>query len=151
LDGVVDRKVVKQSVMTSVYGVTFIGVRKQVQARLEEKLMATPAQQTPEMERAIYKASLYLAAVTIEQIGSLFSEANAIMDWLTQCARLVSLEGETMSWLTPLGLPVVQPYRQQRSFTVQTLLQVPSFVYYYFRYTFLLSYFPSVIFIPSVI
>lgn len=36
----IDRKVVKQTVMTSVYGVTYIGARKQIQARLQEKFEA---------------------------------------------------------------------------------------------------------------
>ena len=33
----VDRKLVKQTVMTSVYGVTFIGARQQIMKRLQEK------------------------------------------------------------------------------------------------------------------
>jgi DNA-directed RNA polymerase len=37
LDGVIDRKVIKQTVMTSVYGVTRIGARMQIQNRLHEK------------------------------------------------------------------------------------------------------------------
>ena len=37
LDGIVDRKVIKQTVMTSVYGVTPTGARVQVQNRLHEK------------------------------------------------------------------------------------------------------------------
>lgn len=32
------RKVVKQTVMTSVYGVTFIGARQQIENRLKEKV-----------------------------------------------------------------------------------------------------------------
>lgn len=32
-----DRKLVKQTVMTSVYGVTFVGAREQIKRRLEEK------------------------------------------------------------------------------------------------------------------
>lgn len=40
VNGMIDRKVVKQTVMTSVYGVTFIGARKQIQARLMEKFEA---------------------------------------------------------------------------------------------------------------
>jgi hypothetical protein len=32
----IDRKVVKQTVMTSVYGVTFIGARQQLQVRVRE-------------------------------------------------------------------------------------------------------------------
>jgi DNA-directed RNA polymerase len=37
LKGNVNRKVIKQTVMTSVYGVTFIGARKQIQKQLKEK------------------------------------------------------------------------------------------------------------------
>ena len=36
--GRVDRRVIKQTVMTSVYGVTYIGAREQVLARLREKV-----------------------------------------------------------------------------------------------------------------
>ena len=33
------------------------------------------------------------------------------------------MQGETMSWITPLGLPVIQPYRKKTSHSVNTLLQ----------------------------
>jgi DNA-directed RNA polymerase, mitochondrial len=33
----VDRKLVKQTVMTSVYGVTYIGAREQIRRRLKER------------------------------------------------------------------------------------------------------------------
>jgi DNA-directed RNA polymerase, mitochondrial len=36
-NGGVDRKLVKQTVMTTVYGVTFVGAREQIAARLEER------------------------------------------------------------------------------------------------------------------
>lgn len=32
-----DRKLVKQTVMTSVYGVTYVGAREQIKRRLKEK------------------------------------------------------------------------------------------------------------------
>ena len=37
LVGNIDRKLVKQTVMTSVYGVTFIGARSQISARLRDR------------------------------------------------------------------------------------------------------------------
>ena len=33
-------------------------------------------------------------------------------DWLSASARTVSLAGRPMEWVTPLGLPVVQPYHK---------------------------------------
>ena len=38
IDGLIDRGVVKRTVMTSVYGVTYIGARQQIQEKIEEKV-----------------------------------------------------------------------------------------------------------------
>jgi DNA-directed RNA polymerase len=38
VNGLIDRGVVKRTVMTSVYGVTYIGARQQIQEKLEEKV-----------------------------------------------------------------------------------------------------------------
>lgn len=37
-----------------------------------------------------------------------------LQDWLTESARLISKCGYTVEWVTPLGLPVVQPYHRTR-------------------------------------
>ena len=54
VDGLVSRKVVKQTVMTSVYGVTFVGARQQVLARLQdvvEDLLTHPEDNAEEIAR----------------------------------------------------------------------------------------------------
>ena len=38
INGLIDRGVVKRTVMTSVYGVTYIGARQQIQEKIEEKV-----------------------------------------------------------------------------------------------------------------
>ena len=38
LNGLIDRGAVKRTVMTSVYGVTYVGARKQIQEKIEEKV-----------------------------------------------------------------------------------------------------------------
>ena len=53
----------------------------------------------------------FLTQVTLDAIKGVFSEAKSIMDWLATLATLVAKAGQPMSWVTPLGLPVVQPYR----------------------------------------
>lgn len=41
----------------------------------------------------------------------MFKSAREIQDWFTECARLICITREqNMEWVTPLGLPVVQPY-----------------------------------------
>jgi len=119
----IDRKVIKQTVMTSVYGVTHVGARAQVQARLEEKIYKGVAVMTPEKDKELFQASHYLANLTLKSLEEMFSGAKDIMDWLGTCAHLIAKEGHVMSWVTPLGLPVMQPYRQYASQTVTTTIQ----------------------------
>ena len=125
VDGVINRKVVKQTVMTSVYGVTYIGARKQIQARLKEKLQEREGGRmlTKEEEQDVYEASRYVATITLSKLAELFSAARNIMEWLATCASLVAKQGQPMSWVTPLGLPVIQPYRRDKGLLVKTLIQ----------------------------
>lgn len=121
--GIVDRKVIKQTVMTSVYGVTRIGARQQIQNRLEEKLFTSSQALDKSQETEIFFAAIYLADVTLVSLGNMFSSAQQIMDWLAECSSKIAKKGHSMTWITPLGLPVMQPYRQARSYLVRTALQ----------------------------
>lgn len=64
----VDRKLVKQTVMTSVYGVTFIGARNQIKNRLKEKGVT-------EDEALLFQLSMYATKVTLSSLGELFTSA----------------------------------------------------------------------------
>ena len=122
--GIVDRKVVKQTVMTSVYGVTRLGARQQVLNRLEEKMHSDPNKVvTPDLDKEIFRASKYVSDLTLDSIGEMFQGAKGIMDWLGACATIVASQGHAMTWITPLGLPVSQPYRKYRPHTVRTIMQ----------------------------
>ncbi|KAG0702802.1 hypothetical protein DFH29DRAFT_982201 [Suillus ampliporus] len=147
LAGRVSRKVVKQTVMTTVYGVTYIGAREQIEKQLKDR------KDIPEEE--CWGASAYLAKKVLSCIGDLFSGAKSIQVWLNLCARLISksipaervpdalqspkgrkrngsslprnrIRKEQMSsvvWTTPLGLPIVQPYRKTKRKQVMTAIQ----------------------------
>ncbi|KAG0611165.1 hypothetical protein M758_7G120400 [Ceratodon purpureus] len=118
LQGQIDRKLVKQTVMTSVYGVTFIGARMQILNRLKER---SPIAVDPV---DTYRAACYAAKVTLDALGEMFKEARCIMSWLGDCARIIAAAGHTVKWTSPLGLPVVQPYRKHSRHLVKTSLQV---------------------------
>lgn len=90
LKGYVSRKVIKQTVMTSVYGVTKSGARAQVEARLREVYGLDAATITPEKEREISLAAMYLANLTLSSLNEMFASANAIMEWLGECARVIA-------------------------------------------------------------
>ncbi|CEQ42766.1 SPOSA6832_04617, partial [Sporobolomyces salmonicolor] len=150
LKGKVNRKVVKQTVMTTVYGVTFIGAKNQIQRQLKDRGDIPPEH--------LYTCSLYLGRLVLDSIGDLFKGATGIQTWLNRCARLISksipparieaaltaqaadprkkkqqlpaklsrIPKEQMTsviWTTPLGLPVVQPYRKPKKRQVMTALQ----------------------------
>ncbi|KAF1783917.1 DNA-directed RNA polymerase N-terminal domain [Phytophthora cactorum] len=123
LDGIITRKVVKQTVMTSVYGVTYIGARKQISARLHETFLTKGHIMDDKLEDDIYHASCYCAELTMGSMGDLFTSARGIMGWLARCAGKVGESGQPMSWITPLGLPVVQPYRSKSTRQVRTKVQ----------------------------
>ncbi|XP_011021121.1 PREDICTED: DNA-directed RNA polymerase 2B, chloroplastic/mitochondrial-like isoform X3 [Populus euphratica] len=112
----VDRKLVKQTVMTSVYGVTYIGARDQIKRRLKERGITE--------ESDIFGCSCYAAKVTLTALGEMFEAARSIMNWLGDCAKIIASENEPVRWTTPLGLPVVQPYRKLGTRSIKTSLQV---------------------------
>ncbi|XP_074294865.1 DNA-directed RNA polymerase 1B, mitochondrial-like isoform X2 [Silene latifolia] len=114
----VDRKLVKQTVMTSVYGVTYIGARDQMKRRLKERDVIAD----DDME--LFAAACYAAKVTMTALGEMFEAARSIMSWLGQCAKIIASENQPVQWTTPVGLPVVQPYRKLGLRRVKTSLQL---------------------------
>lgn len=98
LNGNVKRKIVKQTVMTSVYGVTFIGARKQIQKQLKDKEFLST-----EEDKELYEASHYMALLTLDCIKDLFAGAHEIKKWLIACADIIVQRGNPISWITPLG------------------------------------------------
>ena len=112
----IDRKLVKQTVMTSVYGVTHVGARQQIQNRLKERGAIDD-------EDARYRVALYAAGRTLDALSNLFVNARSVMAWLAECAKVISSRGRAVEWTTPLGLPVVQPYRAKGRKVVRTLVQ----------------------------
>ena len=124
----ISRKVIKQTVMTSVYGVTLIGAKGQIRNRLKEiDNLEFPKIDNEEIdddiELHLSKASMYLAKKTISCLDNMFTSAREVMDWLAQCAELLAYEQQPTSWVTPLNLPIIQPYRTHQRYLVQTKLQ----------------------------
>ena len=162
LDGHIVRKVVKQPVMTNVYGVTYVGAAAQVRKQLQDII---PKESLSD-DIHLGSLSKYVARLIFEALAQMFSGAHAIQQWLGECggrisqavtpeqierlrqrrngksvqrstaasATLAKSEEQrlatedyqfksTIVWTTPLGLPVVQPYRQSKCRSIQTNLQ----------------------------
>ncbi|KAK4150161.1 hypothetical protein C8A00DRAFT_18271 [Chaetomidium leptoderma] len=78
VDGKITRKVVKQTVMTNVYGVTFIGAKKQVQKQLDALY--------PDIEKQTGITSTvlasYIASKVFVALSTMFRGAHDIQSWL---------------------------------------------------------------------
>ncbi|KAL1587965.1 hypothetical protein WHR41_03139 [Cladosporium halotolerans] len=189
LQGNISRKVVKQPVMTNVYGVTFFGARAQVKKQIVDIFpnLRSHGEVNPG------NMSQYIATKIFKSLGSMFKGAQAIQVWLGTCADRIStslspeqveqltadvqtqvdmkaagtkgkkviqrrrdkmlaeqeikaekkatssggtsiedkahltnakpLFKSSVTWTTPLRIPVVQPYRSGSSRTVMTNMQ----------------------------
>ena len=103
LKGNVDRKMVKQTVMTSVYGVTRRGARDQVQRRIAEKiedgkmlaLVESSLGEKQEQNNLQFKAAAYVANLALDSIGTVFREAQSIMDWLAEMANKAEQQSQS--------------------------------------------------------
>ncbi|QIW99677.1 hypothetical protein AMS68_005195 [Peltaster fructicola] len=180
LKGRIGRKVVKQPVMTNVYGVTSFGATAQVRRQISE--LFPELRKTEAMNHT--RLSQYISKLIFKSLGGMFTGAQAIQEWLGDCAdritrcltqeqitKLLAEEAtaagqpqkrqrpksdvmkdvefdttdvikrdkdardafkdlfrSTVVWTTPLGLPVVQPYRKPANGVVPTGLQLLSII-----------------------
>ncbi|KAK2785462.1 DNA-directed RNA polymerase [Emmonsiellopsis sp. PD_33] len=84
LDGKITRKIVKQTVMTNVYGVTFLGAIRQVKRQLTDHY--------PDLHHAgdSGPCATYVARKIFAALGSMFNGAHGIQFWLGDCANRIS-------------------------------------------------------------
>lgn len=131
--GKISRKVVKQTVMTNVYGVTFIGAVAQIEKQMDDWF-------AKDNLKLMHDHSRYLTMLVFDSMRELFEGAHLIQDWLGEAAKRISKSVRpdqefkendptkpnhlsSVVWTTPLGLPCVQPYRMTNKQVVTTYLQ----------------------------
>ncbi|KAJ3063985.1 DNA-directed RNA polymerase [Podochytrium sp. JEL0797] len=85
MQGKITRKLVKQTVMTNTYGVTFVGARAQVQARIKEQ-----PELYPFTDDQIRLCSLHITHLIFDSLGELFTGARALQNWLNSTAFMIA-------------------------------------------------------------
>lgn len=113
-----------------VAGVTQVGAQRQVEESLAALVAAEKEKGTNvgelESQTKIYDLSKNLATLILSSIDKLFPVATSIQEWLGTCLQLVvkagsahkredDVSGNSMEWTSPLGLPIVQAYREIKS------------------------------------
>ena len=97
LEGKVTRKIVKTTVMTNVYGVTFIGAKLQVQKNLVDAYPDFP--NTSDIN--LSNCAIYITHKVFKALSSMFNGARDIQNWLGECASRIcaSLSPDQMDWI----------------------------------------------------
>lgn len=131
------RKVVKRTVMTTVYGVTLFGAYRQI----KETLPLVDAGGSPILNHRLTEILLYLARQVLQAVSNLFGEARAIQNFLKQntlrCISAVDCNTvkhfkkidffqklyKPMMWTSLSGFPVIQNYRKKDIREIRTVLQ----------------------------
>ena len=116
------RSLVKRPCMTRWYGLTRVGARLQVIDELKD--MGVQRGQ-------LFRMGQYLSNEILTSIGSLCGKAAEIFEWLDTCGRLMVAYKpyQPLRWTSPIGMPVVQPYKNYGKCTIKTCLQRVTLAY----------------------
>jgi len=115
LSPLLSRKVIKQVVMTTVYGVTMVGARDQIRRQLNALSELDGAS-----DHAMRKMSQYLAKTTLDSLSETSRGMVGTMKWMREAANhTVKATRQPLQWTMPLGLPVIQPYVKQSTINVR--------------------------------
>lgn len=91
LKDVITRKVVKQTVMTNVYGVTFIGAKAQISNQLKDIPLLKEYENSGAKEFSRHSMSTFITREVFNSVKTMFSGANEIQNWFATSARRISL------------------------------------------------------------
>lgn len=111
--GHIGRPTVKRAVMTTPYGVTAEGIRRQL---VDDDLLPRGT------GHSAMALSRYMRDVLIEAISDTVVGAKRIMAWMQEVAGILASYGLPMEWTTPTGSRCRQEYLRQHERRVQTLV-----------------------------
>eukprot|EP00928_Gymnodinium_smaydae_P036060 TRINITY_DN25258_c0_g2_i1.p1 TRINITY_DN25258_c0_g2~~TRINITY_DN25258_c0_g2_i1.p1 ORF type:complete len:907 (+),score=231.12 TRINITY_DN25258_c0_g2_i1:601-3321(+) len=115
--GLLQRKVVKRTVMTICYGVTSLGAKAQVQGEIEDMVGNVVEPQE------IVELAKHLSKLVLQSIDEVFERAMRIKKWLDKLSGILNQLESPVSWLSPAGLACVQPYKKAQTVQVRTKSQ----------------------------
>lgn len=113
-DLLISRSIAKRPTMTYCYSATRFGMQKMILNTLRE-LDKERAKEGLEPylgdSEDNYGASCWLSFAIWEALGEVVVAAATAMQWLRDAAKVAAKDGLPVWWTTPMGLPVLQEYR----------------------------------------
>ncbi|EGF79316.1 hypothetical protein BATDEDRAFT_35464 [Batrachochytrium dendrobatidis JAM81] len=85
----INRKLVKQTVMTNTYGITFSGAHDQVRNRLLEARVKESGDKALTDEQ-LHACALFATRLIFQSMGTIFEGARAIQVWLNETANIIA-------------------------------------------------------------
>ncbi len=123
----IDRSVAKRPTMTYGYGARGYGFARMIledtlaPARADWVARGAPADDPAwPFEHNSFDAATYLSARLTEAIEQVVLKAAETMRWLQHAASLAAASGQSLTWTTPDGFPVVQHYPAMRDRRIKT-------------------------------
>jgi len=102
-----DRKLAKRPVMTLPYGSTRTSARQYIYEWAKENESKFPGMN----DRDLFQACVWLTPHLWKAIGDVVVAAREGMDWIqNRVSKLVRANDEAVTWVSPAGFPVYQPY-----------------------------------------
>jgi DNA-directed RNA polymerase len=119
--GKITRKFAKRPTMTYCYSATRFGM----QAMILDELRSVDRERVEKGQEPYlggvdnYHAATWLSHVLYAAIGRVVRAAQEAMDWLRAAAAVASEGDLPLWWTTPMGLPILQEYKEQRGTVVE--------------------------------
>lgn len=117
-EGGLTRKIVKRNVMTWAYSSRQYGLAKQLRSDWLSDYTAEvdrgEREEHPFGEDDGYAASFYIAGKNEEAISKTVKSASVGMKFFQDCAAILAEENKHVQFVTPLGFPMAQYYREER-------------------------------------
>ncbi len=110
-----NRKIVKQGVMTTPYGVTEEGLKYQLKEILKSENIKIHGVRKDNVN--------YLAKKIIFAVGKIVKSAPKYMLWFRKVAKLLAENNIPIKWTTPVGFVVYQAYKKTKRKEIKTILQ----------------------------
>lgn len=118
--GKISRSIAKRPTMTFCYSATRFGMQGMILQTLRE--LDREAEQRG-VESYLggadnYQAATWLSHVLYSSVSGTVSAAAVAMEWLRDVAKVAASDGLPLWWTSPMGLPILQEYRNQKGVRV---------------------------------
>lgn len=128
LDYGVDRKTLKTNCMTFGYSSVAFGfgvqLFDQIMTPLTDKILHSASTEPHPFgtKKQQQEHANFLASISFQCVGLVLSSAKEGMEFFMACAKALAQENKPMSWVTPIGFPVVQKYTKWNTKKVKVYL-----------------------------